>query len=346
MISNKITYLLNNLLLKPSLLFNLIGIRIAFALRLKRVPCLPLELDVEPNNTCNFKCGHCQVTYWDKKPAYLNRETFTQVLEQFPNLMRVKLQGMGEPMLNKQLIPMLKAGEERGIKMHFHTNGSICDRERAEQLGQLQHTHIAYSIDGATAATFEQMRPGSQFDRIIANIKLLMSMRKPSGNLLVSAWAVITKKNIGELPQIVQLAQTLGIDRIVIQPQLTNWGKEKMLSKIEDIQVTAESDLFVSQLAIARKTATETGIEINVNESDRFCRKHPCPLAWNSSYIAANGDVIPCNIIADVDIVKMGNVFEQDFKEIWNSAAYQNLRERIRNHDLPEHCKHCYVDPD
>jgi radical SAM protein with 4Fe4S-binding SPASM domain len=41
----------------------------------------------------------------------------------------------------------------------------------------------------------------------------------------------------------------------------------------------------------------------------------------------------------------MGNVFEQDFQEIWNGKEYQELRERIATHDLPEHCKHCYLDP-
>jgi radical SAM protein with 4Fe4S-binding SPASM domain len=323
---------------------NFIGITIAYKLRLKKVIALPIEIDIEPSNTCNFKCAHCQVTYWDKQPAALTRDTLIQILDRIPHVARVKLQGMGEPLLNKNLISMLQAGEERGIKMFFHTNGSIGDPEKAAQLVRLKHTQIMYSIDGATAETFERVRPGSKFDRIIENILTLTKLRDLQSKLSVSAWTVITQNNIRELAQIVRLAKRLGLDRIVIQPQLTNWGKDKMLAHTDAIQVETESDVFTAQLAEAQAIAAAEGIDFAVNESNRFTRKSPCACAWNSTYIAANGDVVPCSVIADSDIVKMGNVFETDFKEIWNSPAYQALREQITNHDLPEYCKHCYLD--
>jgi radical SAM protein with 4Fe4S-binding SPASM domain len=324
---------------------NLIGTRIAYMLRWRKVPTLPVEIDIEPSNTCNFKCGHCQVTYWDKKPAALNRDTFVQILDRIPHLARIKLQGMGEPLLNKQLIPMLQEGEKRGINMHFHTNGSIGSVEKAEQLVQLKNTHIIYSIDGATAETFEQVRPGSKFDRIVENILTLTKLRDPKSKVSITAWTVITQNNVKELSQIVQLTKRLGLDKIVIQPQLTNWGKDQMLAHTDDIQVATESDVFTSQLAEAHEIATAEGIDLSVNEFNRFTRKEPCSCPWKTTYIAANGDVIPCSVIADAEISKMGNVFETDFKEIWNSQAYQTLRDRITNHDLPEYCKHCYIDP-
>jgi radical SAM protein with 4Fe4S-binding SPASM domain len=310
----------------------------------RKVSALPLVLDIEPNNTCNFKCSHCQVTYWDKKPAYLDRHTFTNIAKQIPNLMRVKLQGMGEPLLNKQLIPMLQAGEEMGIHMHFHTNGSIGDPERLQELSQLQNTHVTYSIDGATATTFASMRPGSRFDRIVENIRALTSRLTPQSKLLTTAWTVITDKNIHELPEIVKLVKSLGLKRITIQPHLTTWGKEEMLDRNDSIQVQTESSTFEEKLAEAKSIASDRGLELVVNESDRFSRSKPCTWPWKSAYIAANGDVVPCCVIADADVVKMGNVFEQDFAEIWNSSDYQDLRERIANHDLPDYCKHCYFD--
>jgi radical SAM protein with 4Fe4S-binding SPASM domain len=343
---NKASYgrkdMIFRLIASPYRIISWILIRIAYALRLKQVPVLPLWIDIEPNNTCNFKCAHCHVTYWDKKPAYFNRDTFTQVLQQLPHLMKVKLQGMGEPLLNKELIPMLQAGEARGIQMHFHTNGSIGDRDKAAQLVQLKNTHITYSIDGATAATFEQVRAGSRFDRIVENVLMLTKLRDLNSKLLVSAWTVITQKNIAELPQIVQLAKKLGLDYIAIQPHLTSWGKDEMRAHTDEIQVATESDLFAKQLAEAQSVAATEGIDLLVNESNRFSQKKPCPLPWNTSYIAANGDVVPCCVIADADVAKMGNVFETDFQEIWNAPAYQTLREQIASHNLPDHCKHCY----
>jgi radical SAM protein with 4Fe4S-binding SPASM domain len=338
-------YLIEDSLRHPLGRLNWLGLKLAYMMRWKKFPFLPTEIDVEPNNTCNFKCAHCQVTYWDKKPAYFNREIFSQLLNQIPSLMRVKLQGMGEPLLNKELLPMLQAGEERGIRMYFNTNGSINDPVKAQQLAQLDRTHINYSIDGATAETFTAMRPGSRFNQILENIRMLIGQRHPESNLVVSAWTVVTQKNIRELPQIVRLVKQLGLDNMTIQPHLSNWGKAEMLSHTNDIEVETESAIFATEIASAQSIATEVGIELDVNQSNRFCRDRPCPWAWKSAYIAANGDVVPCCVVADAAVVKMGNVFEQDFKDIWNSPGYQELRERISNHDLPEYCKHCYLDP-
>jgi radical SAM protein with 4Fe4S-binding SPASM domain len=345
MAANKIIYFLKDLILNPHRGLSWAGTKLAYMMRWKKVPFLPIGIDIEPNNTCNFKCSHCQVTYWDKKPAYFNREIFVKLLAQIPSLMRVKLQGMGEPLLNKELISMLQAGEERGIRMYFNTNGSINDPVIAKQLAQLQRTHINYSLDGATAETFTNMRRGSRFDRIMENIRMLIGARHPDSNLVVSAWTVVTQKNIHELSEIVRLAKQLGLDYITIQPHLTNWGKEEMLSRTDDIQVTNEPAIFATELAAAKSVATEVGIELAVNESNRFCRDQPCPWVWKGAYITATGDVVPCSVIADSDVIKMGNVFERDFKDIWNDQAYQELRDRIRTHDLPDHCKHCYVDP-
>ena len=173
---------------------------------------------------------------------------------------------------------------------------------------------------------------------------MLTKLRDINSKLLVSAWTVITQKNIGELPQIVKLAKQLGLDYIAIQPHLTSWGKDEMQARTDQIQVATESDLFAQQLAAAQAVAATEGIDLLVNESNRFSRKKPCPLPWNTSYIAANGDVVPCCVIADADVAKMGNVFETDFAEIWNAPAYQTLRAQIASYNLPDHCQHCYQD--
>ncbi len=90
-----------------------------------KVTPLPAMLDIEPTNYCNFRCPHCQVTHWTKPRVTLDTANLLKVLEQFPHLIRVKLQGMGEPLLNKELLPMLKAIEAKGIETEIVTNGSV-----------------------------------------------------------------------------------------------------------------------------------------------------------------------------------------------------------------------------
>lgn len=330
----------------PLKFWNFIRLKLAYLLKSKVVPVLPVILDVEPNNNCNFKCQHCQVTHWHKPVVHLDEKSFAKILNQFPHLARVKLQGMGEPLLNQHFIPMLKMGEARGISMLFHSNGSICHAKNAEKLVELKNTTISFSFDGATAKTFEAIRPGSKFEQIKKNIKYFSQIRGSKKQPLLSIWTVITRDNIYELPQIVKLAKELGVDYITLQPHLTNWGKEEMKEYINHVKIHPDSEDTAVALTVAKQIAKQNSIDLNINQGDLYSKSKKCPWAWNSAHISANGDVSPCCIVSDANIAKMGNVFEQNFAEIWNSPAYQDFRERIRTHNLPNHCKNCYVDPD
>ena len=74
MLANEVKYFIKDVIRSPRSGLDWVGTRVAYALRWKKVPFLPVAIDIEPNNTCNFKCTHCQVTYWDKKPAYFDRD--------------------------------------------------------------------------------------------------------------------------------------------------------------------------------------------------------------------------------------------------------------------------------
>ena len=57
---------------------------------------------------------HCQVTHWTRKTTRLTTERFILILRQLPMLRQIKLQGMGEPLLNRHLIEMLEEEEMGG----------------------------------------------------------------------------------------------------------------------------------------------------------------------------------------------------------------------------------------
>ena len=277
---------------------------------------------------------------------YLSKEDFTRIIDQFPNLIQIKLQGMGEPLLNKDLIDMLEIGEARGIDMYFISNGSIMSDEIIERLLKLRRTRITFSIDGATRETFEEIRRGGNFERVTENITRLTSARGKAKRPEITCWTVVTRKNIDELADIVRLARKLGLDRITIQTFLTDWGKDSMREFTEALSVRDEVSRLEEAIADARRTAEEEGIDIEINYKDYLSKKHKCEWPWMSAFISSNGDVVPCCIIADPDTICMGNVFREDFEVIWNSEKYQKLRDMIGAHRLPDFCRNCYIDAD
>ncbi|CAG0998536.1 Antilisterial bacteriocin subtilosin biosynthesis protein AlbA [Methanosarcinales archaeon] len=322
---------------------NLVGIIVAYFFKLKKVPFLPATIDIEPNNNCNLRCEHCQVSHWTKDIRYLDIKSYRYILNQFPYLLSAKLQGMGEPFLNRQLPFMLKEGEERGISMLVFTNGTIYDEHLAKKLIQLKNTHICFSIDGATPEIHEKIRKGSNFEKILRNIGDLANHRGLNIYPRLSIWSVITKNNIHEATQIVKLSKLLSVDSIYLQTTLVNWGKNNIDRYNKTIRIDLKSKEFDYIWLEAKNAAEKEKIILEIM-STGFSRKNKCYWPWTSAYIAANGDVIPCCNIADSHTLKMGNLFETSFSDIWNSREYMVLRERIRTHNIPEFCKSCYFE--
>jgi radical SAM protein with 4Fe4S-binding SPASM domain len=330
----------------PFKILNDLGMRLSYLFGLKKFPFLPSSLDIESVNNCNFRCPHCQVTHWDKEVSHLQISAFEKVLNQFPSLIWVKLQGMGEPLLNKNLIPMLQLGEKRNIWMSFTTNASLLNHRIASQIATLTKTSVYFSIDGASAEVFESIRVGSRFSVVCENIKSFTSLIKIKNKSRITAWMVLTKQNFHEVEDVVLLVKKLGITKLTLQPFLNNWGKDEMADYIDELKLSPSqifSDTTDATLAKAQKFAKEQGIKLEIYRRDFYTKHRKCPWPWKSAYICTNGDVVPCPILADSDTVKMGNIYEQDFREIWNSEQYQELRRCHINYDLPKYCQHCYL---
>jgi len=319
-----------------------VALKVAYRLKLTHVPWLPVTLDVEPNNDCNFGCPHCQVTHWAKSRVHLGPASFDRILDQFPRLAGVKLQGMGEPLLNKELLPMLRAGEARGTPMSFVSNGSVMTPAIAQQLAGLRSTRITFSIDGATAAVFERIRVGGKFEKVCDNVRRIVRLRGKARQPAIEVWTVVTKDNVGELPDIVRLAKDLGVDAITFQLFVSDWGKAEMKGFAEAVRVNSAERHVEALLAEAQHIADLLGMPLRVSRANFLSRKKPCSWPWTSAYVASNGDVVPCCIVADSNTVRMGNLFEQPFSEIWNGPAYRRLRAQIRSHQLPTFCHNCY----
>jgi len=323
------------------LLSNLV-LRASHALHLTKVPVLPSALDIEPNNYCNFRCQHCQVTHWSKPHVDMTLDRLASILDSVPSLLSVKLQGMGEPLLNRDLLPMLAAVEARGISTSLITNGSVMSDAVCSGLLGLSG-QITFSIDGASAEVFEASRAGGSFAKVAQNVKKLASGRKRRTPRL-EAWTVVTRHNWTNLADIVRLVSSLGLDHLTLQLLLTGWGKSQMESVVSPLRVFGDPRLD-QELAKVRLVAAELGLALRVTSDHLYSREQKCGWPWRSAYIASNGDVVPCCVLADSETVTMGNVFALSFRSIWNSQSYRDLRMRIRKHQLPDSCRSCYADP-
>ena len=326
----------------PRKIYHTVGGRVAKRLGLKRTPFLPTSIDVEPIDTCNFACDHCQVTHWTRKTTRLTTERLISILRQLPMLRQVKLQGMGEPLLNRHLIEMLEEVGRGGTTSIIITNGSVYTEKIAQRLSSLRGTTIIVSMDGATAETFEAIRVNGNFQKVVDNLADMVRRRGRSVWPGIELRSVVTLRNAHELPDLVRLAKRLGVDKLTATTWLTDWGKEEMEGSIAPIDVSREDPRVDQSIRESREVAAEIAMPLSIEHGQRYSKANRCAWLWQSSYIAANGDVVPCCQIADSSVVKMGNVFDEPFADIWNNGKYRELRRRIAGDDIPHYCRGCY----
>ena len=326
----------------PRKVYHTVGGRVAKRLGLKRTPFLPTSIDVEPIDTCNFACDHCQVTHWTRKTTRLTIERLISILRQLPMLRQIKLQGMGEPLLNRHLIEMLEEVGRGGTTSIIITNGSVYTEKIARRLSSLRGTTIIVSMDGATAETFEAIRVNGNFQKVVDNLADMVRRRGRSVWPGIELRSVVTLRNAHELPDLVRLAKRLGVDKLTATTWLTDWGKEEMEGSIAPIDVSREDPRVDQSIRESREVAAEIAMPLSIEHGQRYSKANRCAWLWQSSYIAANGDVVPCCQIADSSVVKMGNVFDEPFADIWNNGKYRELRRRIAGDDIPHYCRGCY----
>jgi len=86
----------------------------------------------------------------------------------------------------------------------------------AMQVQVLEHLDmVAVSLDGAKAETYERLRPGADFQRVTQQVAALCSRKRALGRPRPEVVLLFMKMrpNIAEMPDLLQLAADLGVDR-------------------------------------------------------------------------------------------------------------------------------------
>src|SRR5690242_5901992 len=148
-------------------------------------PELPRHLQVEVSGACNLRCRMCLVRYAPavgRKEGALSFEDFLALVDAAPQLERLTLQGLGEPLLSPHLLAMIEHAAGRGIHVGFNTNGVLLTRPIARRLVAAGTGHVHVSLDGATATTYEDVRHGvghrprpGQFELVVGNLRGLLA---------------------------------------------------------------------------------------------------------------------------------------------------------------------------
>ena len=180
----------------------------------------PVCLYLETTNRCNLLCTTCPRTYADLEPeADMSWELFTRIVDQVPNIARVVLHGVGEPMLVKELPRMVRYLKARGAYVLFNTNGTVLTAKKGRELCDTGLDELRVSLDAVDARTFVLVRGKDYFNRIVRNVRAFTEMQRREGLVRprVSLWLTGLKETITQLPDFVRIAHDVGVKEVYLQ---------------------------------------------------------------------------------------------------------------------------------
>jgi radical SAM protein with 4Fe4S-binding SPASM domain len=274
----------------------------------------------------------------DKK-GMMEFDNFTKVVKQFaPWAKTISLSGaLGEPLLNPDLVDMIKYCKEIRMSSSVVTNATLLNEDLSREMLKAGVGEIRISIDGTTKDTYESIRIGAKFEKVIDNIQTLTELRKKlrAFGTIVGMQMTVMEKNLKEVPEMVKLANRLGVKELTIGGlnELAYPTREYLKSFKGETNVDVQTASVIFQKA--NQIAKDLNIALHI---ENFT---PCDAIWVHTYVTWNGYVTPCCWAPDPEGINFGNVFEEKFSHIWNNQAYQNFRKAVYSKEPPLVCIGC-----
>jgi len=336
-----------------------------------RIPAIDITLDI--TNKCPLKCIQCRKTYFETfdEQRDMNFDLFKKIsAEVFPHARSVMLSSAGEPLMTKTLFDAVDITRSYNVReISFISAGFHLNSGRAEKIVDNGVTRVEFSIDGASAAVYNKIRIGSDFDKVIKNITYLSEYKKKkkSRTPLLRFNYVLMKNNIHELPEFIDLAAKLGVEEVQCQHMVIFVEGIKGEALIFDKE---RSNLYISQ---AKDRASRHGIRfyhpplfdigeqhtetksvldgkiwLQEDQYDYERKTHPilqdgmqlCTDPWRKLYIDWQGLVFPCCVWKEEPL---GDLRTSSFLEIWESIRYRELRMGLTTGKLGKSCAECSV---
>lgn len=325
----------------------------------------PKVLFIEVTNRCNLLCQTCPRTYFDREPLKsLSLQEFVSIAEQFPQMQRALLHGIGEPLLNHELDEVIKYLKGRDVEVIINSNGTLLTPKWQERLIESGLDQYRCSIDGAADETYARIRGAALLPKLKKGLSGLVRTKERLGatNPRISIWCVATKENLQELPDLLRLAADLGVPEVYIQRMVYFAGESNLQFGMarDDLAIFGKEDEAEEKIIEeCTQLSVELGIDFQASggrdpvsslaaaRPADYAPWQACMRPWTTAYVTANGNCLPCCISPfatdDYESLILGNLFECPFNEIWNESLYQEFRANLLSEHPNQACASCGV---
>ncbi|QBD74970.1 radical SAM protein [Ktedonosporobacter rubrisoli] len=320
---------------------------------------LPRSIYIEPTSRCNELCQQCPRTLLSREEDRdLTFAEFRYIVDQFPQLERVVLHGLGEPLLNKEIAQMVRYLKERGAYVLFNSNGIALTRQKGQELIEAGLDEYRLSMDGASRETYAHVRGVDAFEKIWRNVGAFVELQKEQrrDKPAVSLWFTAMRENLHELPQLIELAHTHGIREVYMQ-RLVYFNKglaaaqQSLFRRAlqEELALVKQCEQKCQQYGITFKAAGAMSPLESIVHDFGSRPWAGCRRPYTLTYITSSGNVLSCCFAPFGHRSRqeyqeervLGNIFNESLEEIWQGERYTAFRDAFESEHPARHCAQC-----
>ncbi len=306
-------------------------------------------------NRCNLSCLHCySKASLDESDRFTTPKVFETIKELKKGGVKFIIFSGGEPLIRKDIFDIADECRKNGIFTYLSTNGLYINPSNVERIIE-SFGYIGISIDGKEEVhdLFRGL-PGS-YQKSMKSIDLI---HEKGGK--VGIRFTITSQTYDSLEHIFEISEKKGIEKIYISHLVySGRGYENLKMDISKRQRKEALDFIIKKAFDYYKEGKDIDIVTGNMEMDaiyfyeKFAKKFPERAAdlyerlkkWGGNSAGRNlvninseGDVRPDPFFP----VKIGNIFDESFENIWLNEKNDILRLlRKRPRDIGGKCADC-----
>jgi len=241
----------------------------------------------------------------------------------------------GEPLARRDLVELIHAAREAKLYTNLITSGIGLDDYRLRALRDAGLDSIQLSFQSDESGLADEIAGARAHKR-----KLDVAAKIREAGIPLSLNFVIHRRNIDRLPQMIDLAEGLGAERVELaNVQFYGWAFRNRASLLP----TREQVDRAREIAVAEKARLAGRLDIFYVLPDYYeTRPKPCLNGWGQRYLTVNpmGYVLPCPTASSaIPNLRFENVRDRDLDWIWRESESFN---RFRGTEwMPEPCRSC-----
>ena len=243
----------------------------------------------EVTKGCNLRCIHCRASATElSSPTDLSTRTALGIIDQIAEAANpILVLSGGEPLYRSDIFQLARYATDKGLRVALATNGTLVTKHVARMIVDAGVKRVSISLDGADALTHDSFRgiPGA-FDAAVYGLRNLKAL-----GMSVQINMTIARHNARQLPQVLELAKSLGADALhtfllvpvgcgvdiaaeqMVAPEeyeeMLNWFYDQSLEGGIELKATCAPHYFrvVRQRRVADRRAAEAAAKTAAAES-------------------------------------------------------------------------------